>query len=209
MPAQDLAKWNIGVIDQKLLKSSSCRQMETEVLLKNGTSPRYALGLSIRNESGRRVLEHGGEVSGFCAENVIYPDERAAITVLTNLDATDAPADIARRIAPLLFPAQDAAEAKFLQLARRIFAELQQGKIDRSLFTANANSYFSEAALRDFAAGLSPLGEPLEFTQTTRSERGGMTLRAYQLRFPKRTLRITARIMPDGKFEQYQIAALD
>jgi hypothetical protein len=29
---------------------------------------------------------------------------------------------------------------------------LQQGKIDRSLFTDNANGYFSEQALEDFKA---------------------------------------------------------
>lgn len=34
-----------------------------------------------------------------------------------------------------------------------------------------------------------------------------MTLRAYKVRFQKRTLRITECMMPDGKFEQYQIAA--
>jgi len=47
-------------------------------------------------------LSHGGEVSGFTSENVIFPDERVAVVVLTNLDATDASGAIAKGIARLL-----------------------------------------------------------------------------------------------------------
>ena len=62
-------------------------------------------------------------------------------------------------------------------------------------------------AIQDMAASLAPLGTPSSFTQASRSERGGMTFRAYQVRFGQKTIVITVRIMPDGKFEQYQIAA--
>jgi len=37
--------------------------------------------------------------------------------------------------------------------------------------------------------------------------RGGMTLRVYIIRFPQRALRAWTYEMPDGKLEQYQIAA--
>lgn len=36
--------------------------------------------------------------------------------------------------------------------ARDIYAALQEGRIDRALFTANASAYFSLQALADFAA---------------------------------------------------------
>jgi D-alanyl-D-alanine carboxypeptidase len=209
MTARDLAKWNIGLIEQKLLKPSSYQEMETEVLLKNGLATHYGLGIGIRSESGRRVLEHGGEVSGFTAENIVFPDNRAAVTVLTNADAAEAAGSIARKITPLIFAVQDATAAKFQELARKIFADLQRGTINRSLFTENGNSYFSELALRDFSASLTPLGAPREFIQTEHSERGGMSFWAYQIRFARKTLVLTVRAMPDGKIEQYQIAAGD
>jgi CubicO group peptidase (beta-lactamase class C family) len=207
MPASDLAKWNAGLINQTLLKPASYLAMGSEVLLKNGQSTRYGLGVTIRNDAGHRALEHGGEVSGFTAENVIYPDDRASITVLTNQDAVGAASDIARRITPLLFAVQDADAAQYLQKMRAIFEDLQKGKIDRALFTSNCNAYFSDQAIADMAASLGPLGAPQSFTQTSKSERGGMTFRGYQVRLGQKTLSITVRTMPDGHIEQYQIAS--
>jgi D-alanyl-D-alanine carboxypeptidase len=207
MPAEDLAKWDISMINQTVLKPASYHEMETEVVLKNGLGTRYGLGVSVRQESGRRAIEHGGEVSGFTAHNMVFPDERVAVVVLTNQDSVDASAVIARKIAPLLFPHDDASKEE--EQSRAVFEGLQQGRIDRSQFTDNANSYFTEQALQDFAGSLGPLGAPQEFTQAMRQDRGGMTFRLFEARFPQKTLEIWERIMPDGKIEQYQVAAKD
>jgi len=206
MPASDLAKWDISIIDQKLLKPASYRELGSDVGLKNGLATNYGLGVSINNQGGHRALSHGGEVSGFTAQNIIFPDDRAAIVVLTNQDASSAAGPIASGIAPLLFATSDSATPAKLDQAKRIFADLQQGKIDRSLFTDNANFYFSDQALKDFASTLGPLGEPQAFTQVSQGLRGGMTLRVYIVRFPQRVLRAWTYEMPDGKLEQYQVA---
>jgi CubicO group peptidase (beta-lactamase class C family) len=205
MPAEDLARWNISLIKQSLLKLGSYRAMETEVVLSNGLGTRYGLGVMVRDEFGRRAIEHGGEVSGFTAENIVFPDDGVAIAVFTNEDAVDASGQIARKVAPLLFARHDAAGPE--QQARTIFAALQQGKIDRSLFTDNCNAYFTPEALQDSAQSLGPLGNPREFTQTARSDRGGMTFRLFEVRFPQKTLEVWERVMPDGKIEQYQVMA--
>lgn len=207
MPAEDLAKWDISIIDQKVMKPASYQQFESEVRLPNGLGTEYGLGVDVKSESGHRALEHGGEVSGFTAENVVFPDDRAAIVVLTNQDAANAAGPIARAIAPLLFLSTDPATLQKLEQARQIFDGLQHGRIDRSLFTDNANNYFSDQALQDFASGLVPLGTPQDFAQTRQSLRGGMKLRVYRVKFPQKTLRVWTYEMPDGKLEQYQIAA--
>jgi hypothetical protein len=207
MPAQDLAKWDISIMDQKLLKPSSYREMGADVSLRNGLATNYGLGVSVGSQAGHRALSHGGEVSGFTAQNVVFPDDRAAIVVLTNQDAASAAGPIAGGITPLLFATNDPATPAKLEQAKKIFADLQQGKIDRTLFTSNANAYFSEQALQDFATGLGPLGTPQSFTQTSQGLRGGMTLRVYIVRFPQKVLRAWTYEMPDGKLEQYQIAA--
>ena len=206
MPAQELARWDIGIIDRKLMKPSSYREFETEVLLKNGSSTRYGLGVFLGMEGGHRAISHGGEVSGFTAENIVFPDDRVAVAVLTNQDAAGAAGPIAHGIAPLLLATDDPATPQKLAQARRIFDGLQQGTIDRSLFTDNANSYFSEQALKDFASGLGPLGKPGEFNQVYQGLRGGMTLRVYRIRFAQKSLRAWTYEMPNGKLEQYQIA---
>ena len=40
------------------------------------------------------------------------------------------------------------------------YPQLQQGTIDQSQFTDNANSYLSELGLKDFAGSLASLGAP-------------------------------------------------
>ena len=160
-------------------------------------------------EAGHRALSHGGEVSGFTAENIVFPDERVAVVVLTNQDAAGAAGEIAHGIAPLLLATDDPATPQKLEQARKIFDGLQHGTIDRSLFTDNANSYFSEQALKDFASGLAPLGTPQEFIQVHQGLRGGMTLRVYRIKFAQKILRAWTYEMPDGKLEQYQVAEQD
>lgn len=205
MPAEDLAKWDISMINQSVLQPASYAQMEKEVVLKNGVGTRYGLGVDVRQELGQRVIEHGGEVSGFTAQNTVFPDARMAVVVLVNEDSVAASGDIARQIAALLFREADAGKQE--DQSREIFAALQQGKINRALFTDNCNSYFTEQALKDFASSLGPLGSPTEFTQTNKQDRGGMTFRLFEVHFPQKTVVVWERIMPDGKIEQYQVGA--
>jgi CubicO group peptidase (beta-lactamase class C family) len=98
MTAHDLATWDISVIDQSLLNPASYGKMETEVQLTSGVGTRYGLGVSVAMTDGRRRISHGGEVSGFTAQNNVYPDDRTAVTVLVNLDATNASDQIATKI---------------------------------------------------------------------------------------------------------------
>ena len=95
MPAEDLAKWDVSMIQQTVLKPGSYEQMEKEVVLKNGLGTRYGLGVSVRDEFGQRAIEHGGEVSGFTAHNIVFPDSRTAVVVLTNEDSVDVSGDLA------------------------------------------------------------------------------------------------------------------
>jgi CubicO group peptidase (beta-lactamase class C family) len=209
MPAQDLAKWDIGMLDQRLLKPATYKEMQTAVVLRNGVGVKYGLGIFVDSKSGHRFLEHGGEVSGFTSENVVFPDDNAAIVVLTNQDSTGAPAEIGRQIAKALFMVADAASVQDQKQARQILEDLQHGKIDRSLFTDNGNSYFSDEAIKDFASSLTPLGAVKELTLQSGGNRGGMTYRAYHATFAQKTLEISIYRMPDGKIEQYEVIVPD
>ena len=111
MPAADLARWDISIMDQKLLKPASYQELETEVRLKNGVGTQYGLGVDVNMFSEHRMLSHGGEVSGFTTQNNVFPDDRAAVVVLTNQDAARASGDLARRISALLFTTGDASDA--------------------------------------------------------------------------------------------------
>jgi CubicO group peptidase (beta-lactamase class C family) len=203
MTAQDLAKWDIATIEQKVLRPESYHAMQTNTLLKNGVATGYGLGVSIGGGAHRSV-SHGGEVSGFTSTNQIFPDDRAAVVVLTNQDAIGASGQIASRIAETLWSTPQLTVPKETEISKQIMVDLQKGKVDRSLFTDNANFYFNETCLKDNADSLGPLGTVTEFSQTGESLRGGMTYRGYRARMSGgKPLNISTFWMPDGKIEQY------
>ncbi len=206
MTPSDLAKWDVSVIKQTILKPASYHEQQTTVLLADGTSTGYGFGVGIGRYNGHRLVSHNGEVSGFTTQNSIFPDDRIAIVVTANLDATNAPGAIGQRIADILFTSTSPANEKAIAQARQIFVGLQKGTIDRSLFTPNANAYFSAQALADYASSLGPLGAPTDVTMTGESLRGGFTFRAYRVRCGSKTVTITTFVTSDGKLEQFQIA---
>jgi CubicO group peptidase (beta-lactamase class C family) len=209
MTASDLAKWDIAMIDQTLLQPASWRAMQTEVVLNNGLGSGYGLGVFVGKLDGHRMISHDGEVMGFTAGNMIFPDDKVAVVVLTNQDAVGTFGVIGKAIAKALFEVHDPAATKALAQAKAIFANLQRGKIDRSLFTADANSYFDATALHDYQTSLAKLGTPTTFTIRAARKRGGMQMRGYSLTFPKTKLSITTYTRPDGKLEQYIVASSD
>jgi hypothetical protein len=205
MTAEDLARWDVSMIDQAVLRPASYREMQTDVRLANGAGTRYGLGVEVSMMNGRRAISHSGEVSGFTAQNQVYVDDRAAVVVLVNLDASNASGKIATRVSALLFDSMHTDGPRMLERARAVFLALQQGKIDRSLFAASANAYFDDTALKDFADSLGPLGAPVEFAEQSRRLRGGMTFVAYRIRCAQKTVVATTFVTPEGKLEQFQV----
>jgi D-alanyl-D-alanine carboxypeptidase len=211
MPASDLALWNISMMDRTLLAPASYDVMFTEVKLKDGKGTGYGLGVQVGNRNGHRYIEHSGEVSGFVSENIVFPDDKVAVTVLTNEDASSAASALGRKIAPLVLGGASSAGGASAETAAAekraldIFTGLQDGKIDRSQLTELCDAYFTEEAVQDFASSLKPLGEPSSFKQVAEDKRGGMTFRVFSVSFPNKQVRVTVYEEPDGKLEQYLV----
>ncbi|HXJ95578.1 MAG TPA: serine hydrolase domain-containing protein [Terriglobia bacterium] len=207
MTAHDLALWDVSLLDGKLLAPSSLNEMITPARLKNGTTTNYGLGQGVADSADHPKLEHGGAVSGFVSDNVVWLGQGAAIAVFTNLDGSSAAHSIASQIGPLLLSEkQDPQAAQQLEQARRVFGELQDGKIDRSVLTSDADAYFTAQVLADAAASLKPLGAPQSFEQTSFGLRGGMTYRRFRLQFASgKSLAVSTFSVDDGKFAQYLI----
>jgi hypothetical protein len=183
--------------------------METEVPLASGAPTQYGLGVGVSLVDGRRLVSHGGEVSGFTARNEVFPDERAAVVALVNQDAVGSAGRIARKLREALFTSAGDGRDEAVAQARRILEGLRQARLDRSLFTANANAYLDETALADLASSLRPLGPLQTVSQEARSLRGGMTFRRFKVAYKQRELSLTTRTMPDGRLEQLMLAPAD
>lgn len=211
MPVGDLLTWDISVMNQSLLAPASYAQMEAPTRLKDGLYSNYGLGLTVGALNGRRMVSHGGEVGGFVSYNMVLPDDKIAVAVLTNQEASPAAGMIGRAIADLLVPpaptqassseATAAAEAR----ARTTLAGLQRGSIDRARFTANANFYFDRAAIGDYAASLGDLGAIRSLHQTSTNLRGGMRYRGFAVEFANGTKVTLSTYEKDGKYEQFLV----
>ncbi len=215
MPVGDLLIWDISLMNQSLLATASYDAMETDQPLAGGGTAHYGLGVGVSMRDGRRVLSHGGEVGGFVAQNTVFPDQKIAVAVLTNQEASSAAGAIARDIAAMLLPPNgearrgDGEAASAERQAKEILTGLQRGTIDRSLFTADCNFYFDRTALADHASSLGPLGAIRTLAQASASERGGMTFRSFDVTFSDGTkMRLTTYTTRDGKLEQFLIGPI-
>ncbi len=73
MTAEDLAKWDISVIDQTVLKPSSYAEMEKEVLLKDGSGSGYGLGIDVRRRVGIVCSNTAGKCPGSPPKTQSFP----------------------------------------------------------------------------------------------------------------------------------------
>ena len=205
-----------ALMNQSLLEARVIRRDGNRAAARQTARLRATVSASVsRHVNGHRLVSHGGEVGGFVAQNMVFPDDKIAVAVLTNQEASSAAGAIGRRISDLMLPAADGTasasndRARAETQAKQILVGLQQGKIDRALFTANCNFYFDQVALDDHASSLKPLGDVQTVTQAQQSLRGGMTFRSFTVGFANGTkLRLTSYTTSDGKLEQFLIGPI-
>jgi CubicO group peptidase (beta-lactamase class C family) len=211
MTAADLAKWDIARMNRAVLPASDWQEQETEVKLNDGKGTHYGLGVQVAT-TPRHVVTHTGEAVGFLSVNTVYPDEHAAVVVLTNSWNTgNAFTRIARDIAQVILPPapQDPVVAAQAARARTLFDELRSGTVDRSLLTKNASFYFTPQAIADFHSSLAPLGQPTSFeAQGTPVLRGGFVIQGYTVTYPNRKLSVSTFYEPgaNGRIEQFLVS---
>jgi CubicO group peptidase (beta-lactamase class C family) len=202
----DVAKWDVAVLSKKILSEASYREFTTEVRLKNGDATHYALGLTLTDVNGVPTFEHGGEVSGFLTENMVFPTRNAAVVVCSNQDGSQVIGSVSRQIARMLTSSDEKpATEKEIQQVTGILTELSRGNINRDLFTGNANFYFSPRALEDYRKSLEAVGKLQKVTRTRESLRGGMIHRSYRAEFEKKAVNLNVYVTPQGKYEQFLV----
>jgi len=210
MSAEDLAKWDIARINRSLVPADDWQAQETPVKLNNGKDTGYGLGVSIRT-TPRRTISHTGEAVGFLSANNVYPDNKAAVVVLTNSWSGGAYTRIARDIARLILPPaspQGAVVLAQLDRARAVYDQLRVGRLDRSQLTQNANFYFKPVVIGDYASSLGPLGEPTAFELNGDPVlRGGFVIQGYTIKYPGRSLNLSTFYEPgaNGRIEQFLV----
>jgi len=209
MTPTDLAKWDIARMNRAILPADDWEEQETSVKLADGSDTSYGLGVNSRVSRGRKVISHGGESAGFLSTNSVYPDQKAAIVVMTNTWSSGAYTQISRGLAEIVLPptAPDPATAQAARV-RTVYDQLRSGTLDRRLLTDNANYYFSDAVTGDFHSSLAPLGAPTAIEpQGSSVLRGGFVIQNYSVKYPNRSLDLSVFMEPgaNGRVEQFLV----
>jgi hypothetical protein len=211
MTAADLARWNIARLNRAVFPADNWLEQESPAVRSDGTTNGYGLGVSSSLARERRILSHTGGAVGFVSRNNVYPDSRAAITVLTNADFSGATGTITQGIERIVLGAPTAAatsEGARLEDARALYDAILAGTVPRDKVTPNLAYYFSPTTIGDFRSSLAPLGAPQIEPAGPPGLRGGFVGRSYTLKYPDgRTLDLSTYAEPgsNGRWEQFLV----
>ena len=229
MTASDLARWDLALLNNALLTPASRAALTASVSTAEGGDAHYALGLGVETTpEGRLRWSHGGGVGGYMTRNVVYPEQGIAIVVLTNTSgfrlsgvleaALEAlllpPGPVASASAPTApaapaalpaTPARDVEAGRAKARARAAFAQLQQGKPDRSRMTADLSAFLNARAVNDHASSLAPLGPLVSIEQLFSEPKGRFTSRVYRIQTKGTELMLFSYFAHDGKLAQFTL----
>ncbi len=215
----DLAKWDLALLDGKILTPESFKLMTNPRKLTDGTISNYGCGLAIGTRGGQPVLSHDGAVAGFYAQNTMFPATKSAVVLLSNFDAYEAVKPVYSRVlSALVAPTEPAVTTKAAaapesvpqiagpsatEAARLLFLELQRGQVVRARLGEEYSAYLTDEKVRAASVRLMPFGAPVEVKLDSANERGGMEVARTTLVFAKGTLKGLMYRTPDGKVQQF------
>ena len=204
--ATDLARWDLALIDGKLLKAESWQRMTTPRTLTTGEQTDYGCGVAIARRQGETVVQHSGAVSGFLAYNAMIPRTRSAVIMLANADFVDGGALHSELLALLIEadrprPAVPGPGPR--ETAAALLRQLQAGAVDRGALGDAYSKFLDEARLQEAAPRLKALGEPVSVVVERLSERGGMEVASLRFHFTGSSARALLYRSPDGKVQEF------
>jgi D-alanyl-D-alanine carboxypeptidase len=209
----DLARWDLALMEGRVLKPESYRLMTTPRSLKNGHTTGYGCGLNVREIDGETVLAHGGAVSGFLSVNVMVPQTKSAVILLTNTEHLPADSLHSTILRLLLDDQKKQGSANVPRVkgpppqeaALDFLHQMQAGKLDRDKLGEEFGLFVTDSRLQSAAPRLKVLGEPENVEVTRVYERGGMEVASIHFTFKTTVLGGLLYRTPDGKIQQFLI----
>jgi CubicO group peptidase (beta-lactamase class C family) len=84
---EDLARWDANFESGRVGGSEAVKRLQQTATLPDGRSTGYALGLSVGNFAGSRVVSHSGAYGGYRSTYLRFPGERLSVITLCNVSA--------------------------------------------------------------------------------------------------------------------------
>lgn len=99
--AEDMAKFEVAILSDKLMKRSTRNLMWTPLKPTDGAKDDYALGWNVVEENGILIAGHSGGQQGTSTYFLVAPEQRAGVVVLTNMEDLN-PGELAREALKIL-----------------------------------------------------------------------------------------------------------
>lgn len=199
--AKDVARWDAAFLDHRVLPAREAAEEVAMTRLANGNIYPAGLGIFVSREDAPLRYYHTGQGLGFEAINLIYPESRVAIVVLTNTNVRPTYHKIADQLSYLVVPPN-----KDERFARDLFASLVRGQPDRSLFGDDLNRYMTDAILAQYRSSLGSLGPVESFTAAGAHTTDGLESRDYDITAGGHALKLHLLLLPDGRLEEVSIS---
>ena len=138
---------------------------------------------------------------------MIYPDDKAAITVFTNIypGAADAPGSIANRIAGVILTPPPA-NATALAQAKQIYADLMKGTIDRSAVYAVRERFLHRRRVGRLCRQPRAARRAVGVHGRRRRPPRGHDASRIPVRAGTVLLDVSMMVLPDGKIDQFIVS---
>jgi len=126
----DLAAWNQALLAGMLIKRETLEKAWTAHKLKDGTSTGYGYGWSVGESYGCRIVTHNGDINGFVADGILFPEEKLFVSILTNSEVGGRePGPCVSRIAALAL-GKPYGEPKAISIDPKMFDEEYAGEYE-------------------------------------------------------------------------------
>ena len=196
----DVAHRDLAFLEHRVLPEREAVEVVTPARLAGGGTYPAALGLFVSHEDGVTRYYHAGQGLGFEAINLIYPDAHMAFVVLTNTSATPTYFKMADQLTYLLLPS-----TKSDAFARKVYAGLQSGQPDMSVFNDDLKRYMDNTMLAPYRNSLAPLGPVQSFTRGRLQTIDGSKATDYDVVAGGHPLKLHLLELPDGRLEDASI----
>jgi len=182
---EDMAKWDVALYTEKLLKRSSLEQMWTADVTKDRAALpfNYGFGWFVEDYRGHRLLQHSGGTPGFSSVMYRFVNDKLTIVILSN-HADRILDQLAVDLAGIYLPALKRPEANSdpdaatTAMLKAVMSGLLTEKYESASFTSEMRSFLGTASGKALWKWIADHGELGSFVFSDREDRGeGQVLR--------------------------------
>ncbi|MCW5960729.1 MAG: beta-lactamase family protein [Pyrinomonadaceae bacterium] len=206
----DLAKWDIALRDETLLKTSSKNESWKPFILTNGKENSYGFGWNVGEFRGQRLVSHGGQTAGFAANLSRYRDADLDVIVLTNLGTQGAGSAIARAIAKNYIPSislkalktQTQTDENISKLVKTALGDVLQNKLNPELLAENLIKTLSTERAKAENSRISSFGKIKKLDFVGDETSNGKRIYRYKAETSKRLFLWRISVNDEGKISE-------